>query len=129
MTCRTNPKKANGYSALHAAASNSHTAICEIILDNTDIKNPEDNEKNTPLHCAARESNFDLFKRIMVESGDINPTDQDSQSPQKYAEWNNDKTLSELIDEMTNEKNFGWKNISSQPEPGKFDKKGKERKC
>ena len=39
----------------------------------------------------------------MAESGEINPTDKNSQTPEKFAKWNEDLPLMELIKDFKNE--------------------------
>ena len=59
--------------------------LWEIVIENSEVKNPRSDTGSTPLHLAGINGDFDCYKNIMayvVENNeDINPRDDDGETP------------------------------------------------
>ena len=113
-----NPQDDEGDTPLHYVVADGDFDTCQLILNKTKLKNPMNYRGITPFHHAAREGYLDLFKTLMANSEEINinPTDRYGQNPEKYAKWNNDIPLTELIHQMKTENGLSWSRISNQCE-------------
>ena len=54
-----------GCTPLHIAAMEDNLKLCQYIIQNITIKNPEDDRGITPLHLAAEEGNYEVCNLIM----------------------------------------------------------------
>ena len=54
-----------GNTPLHHAAIDGNLLECKLILDNVEVKNPEDNLRRTPLHWAARNGHLSICQLII----------------------------------------------------------------
>ena len=74
----------------HLAANNGHFSVCELIINNTLLKNPKDQHGWTPLHFAAQNGHLRVCKLIWSNFGKSNayscdPYDNFGNTPFKLA--------------------------------------------
>jgi ankyrin repeat protein len=77
------PDHPRGCTLLHGAAINGYLDMCELLIDNTEDKNPMDNKGWTPLHFAAREGHFEICQLIARPLKDKNPMTNDGTTPKQ----------------------------------------------
>ena len=71
---------------LHYAAQKGHLAVCQLIINNVNDKNP--NEAGiTPLHYAAENGHFDICQLIIDNVDDKNPNDITGSTPLDLAKF------------------------------------------
>ena len=95
-----NPKDFLGNTPLHIAAKDPRKLnICKLILENTQDKNPpnENYDKNTPLHIAALSGNIEYFELFLNYSSDIMPKNCNENTPFHLAAENNYLELCEFF--------------------------------
>ena len=65
----------NGFTPLHAAATNGHLINCQLMIENLSDKNPKTGggDSTTPLHIAAIEGHFKVFKLFFESAQEKNP--------------------------------------------------------
>ena len=101
-----NPAGVNGWTPLHAAASNNiSTDIFRLIIDSADDKNPRNKWGDTPLHSAARNGRMDIVRLVLDRVEDKNPTDERGRTPLHLAALSGHTEIFRLIFEGVQVKN------------------------
>ena len=63
-------------------------AVCQLIMENIEDKNPKDNNGWTPLHYAASNGHLAICQLIMENIEDKNPKENNGWTPLHSAAWN-----------------------------------------
>ena len=65
--------KGLNWTAFHKAAEDGHLSICQLIIENSENKNPTDRYGLTPLHLAAENGHLSICELIINNVSDKNP--------------------------------------------------------
>ena len=87
-----------GETPLHAAASMGHLAVCRLIIENIDDKNPKSNTGFTPLHKATENGHLSVCQLIVENVDDKNPKCALGLTPLNLAEKYKYKKIQKLIE-------------------------------
>jgi len=110
----TSPKNDNGVAALHIAAQEGYTDVCELLLQGgvpCDI--PDDLKMRTPLHFAASNAHMDACSALLAKKASPDTRDSDGGSALHHAARSGSSEVCELIlswGALVNGKdNDGWR--------------------
>ena len=108
----------NGWTPLHYAAKDGYSAMCELIINEVNDKNPKSESGLTPLHFAARNGQLSVCQLIINNVQDKNPKDKTGWTPLHYAARNGHFSVCEFIigkidDANTSNSSGGLKDIST----------------
>ena len=94
-----------GNTLFHMAAKFGLTNQCQLIIENTDIKNPVNSRGETAFHLAALNGHLDVCKLITQNFENKKPVDNFGKTPLHYAALNGHFAICELIFENVENKN------------------------
>ncbi|KAL4239016.1 hypothetical protein ACF0H5_003720 [Mactra antiquata] len=87
-----------GYTALHIAAWNGHTACVKRLLEAEDVlQDSQTSDYNTPLALAAHGGHLEVIKQLLPLGCHINNLDKDRDTPLHYAAYNGMTEAVELL--------------------------------
>ena len=89
--------RTQGWTPLHHAAKNGHTAICDLITSDIQEKNPMTNHGWTPLHSAAEGGHLPICEMLRQNMPNKNPRDDRGFTPLHWAACYGNLSVCELI--------------------------------
>ena len=106
-----------GETPLLLAASSNHFDVCQLIIEQSEEKNPSNGiDGYTPLHEAAKNGNMKLCKLIIDSISDKNPKCSDGKTPLHFAAIYGHLAVCELmihnVDEINDENDDGYTPLS-----------------
>ena len=91
----------NGDTYLHVAAKYGQTEMFEILLENEEVKNPENDKHETPLHLACRNKHSKIAELLLQQSTefdkDVNSKDILGLTAFHYAYINGQSMIADMI--------------------------------
>ena len=94
------------WTAFHKASEDGHFSICQLIIENSENKNPTDIYGLTPLHLAAENGHLSICELIINNVSDKNPEcTKDRKTPLHIAAKSGHLLMCQLMIENSQDKN------------------------